>query len=97
MRGLVAVYLACTSLQRINGFSSLQRLTESISYAVSIVLLVRSPPPLLIEPITEKKFLHGMIPPSKFVDFVVAIMSTMDTRRVDSFLLTISLRKLQLD
>lgn len=38
--------LACTSLWQIEGFWPFSRYVESITYAVSIAFLVRSPPPV---------------------------------------------------
>ena len=42
----LAEYLPCTSLGRIRCFWRFSRLIESVTYAPSTSLLVRSPPPL---------------------------------------------------
>ena len=49
----VSVYPACTSVERIRCFCRFSRLIESVTYALSTSLLVRSPPPLPI--LTETK------------------------------------------
>lgn len=41
----MSVYPACTSLWQIEGFWPFSRYVKSTTYAVSIALLVRSPPP----------------------------------------------------
>jgi hypothetical protein len=55
--GFWRVYLACTSVGRFRCFWRFSRLIESVTYASTTPLLVRSPPPLPISFISLRLFL----------------------------------------